>query len=237
MIVDDARLIAYLDGLLDAQGRAEVEAALTADPLLAARLARHRSLRARQPQAYDPLAHEGHAERLVANGGGRNNVVRLADRRAPPATPKPKIPLKWPAWGGLAAVFAGGLALGYGAARESGGPLAVRGDGALIARGDLVRALNEGKTGAPGATRIGLSFRTADHRYCRIFEMDRERLAGVACREGPGWVARMTATLPQAPRKSADTPLSVLGAVDALMAGQPLDEAAEARARAHGWKD
>lgn len=237
MIVDDARLGAYLDGALDPQARAEVDAALEADPLLAARLARLRAGRVRQSQTYDPLAHEGHAERLVANGGGRNNVVRLADRRAPPATAKPKVKLKWPAWGGLAAVFALGLVLGYAAAHENDGPLAVRADGALMARGDLVRVLNDGKTGAPGASRIGLSFRTADHRYCRIFEMDRERLAGVACREGPGWVARMTATVPPAPLKSTDTPLSVLGAVDALMAGQPLDEASEARARAHGWKD
>ncbi|HEX5378668.1 MAG TPA: hypothetical protein VFW47_08835 [Phenylobacterium sp.] len=235
MIIDDARLAAYLDGRLDARARAEVEAALASDPLLAARLARHR---ARHVHAYDPAAEDDVHERLHASAGasGRDNVVRLADRRAPPHPHRPRMNLKWPAWGGIAATFVGGLALGFGAARETGGPLAVRGDGALTAHGDLVRVLNENRSGQPGPIRIGLSFRTADHRYCRTFQMDARRLAGVACREGAGWVARMTATSPPLAKGEA-APLSVLGAVDGMMAGETLDQPAEALARARGWKD
>jgi anti-sigma factor RsiW len=144
MIIDDGRLIAFLDDELDAVSRIEVEAALSADPLLAARLMKLRSVRARLSQTYDPLAQDAVHER-VANG--RDNVVRLADRRQPSAAAKPRLNLKWPAWGGIAATFAGGLVLGYAAAHEGGGALTVRGDGVLMARGDLVRALNENHAG------------------------------------------------------------------------------------------
>jgi hypothetical protein len=246
MMIDDARLIAYVDGELDAEARAQVEAALVSDPLLAARLARHRTLRERLAKTYDPVAGEAVPERLLAAAGasGRDNVVRLADRRAPPKPHPVKISLKWPAWGGIAATFIGGLALGFGAARETGGPLTVRGDGALMARGDLVRALNENRSGQPGAIRIGLSFRSIDRRYCRTFEVEAQKVAGVACREGPSWVARMTTQVRPDARRPAgyraaasDTPLAVLEAVDAMMAGESLDASAEAMARARGWKD
>jgi hypothetical protein len=241
MIIDDGRLIAFLDGELDAAAHTEVEAALSADPLLAARLMKLRSVRARISEIYSPLAADAVHER-VANG--RDNVVRLADRRQPPPAPKPKLNLKWPAWGGIAATFAGGLVLGYAAAHEAGGPLTVRGDGALMARGDLVQALNENRSGDAGPIRIGTSFRSADQRYCRTFQIDARRLAGVACREGPGWVPRMTVTMLDAKARGAayrstafGMPASVQTAADAMAVGAPLDEAAERQVRARGWKD
>ena len=241
MIIDDARLSAFLDGGLDAAGRAEVEAALAADPLLAARVARLRNLRARLSQA-DSAAHEAEPERMVAGAHGRDNVVRLADRRTPPAQPRAKLNLKWPAWGGIAATLVGGLALGYAAAHEGGGGLTVRGDGVLTARGDLVRALNEARSGQGGPIRISTSFRAADHRYCRAFQAD--HMAGVACREGAGWVVRMTTTLLDAQARgpgyrsaASGAPLAVADAVDAMIGGPPLDEASERLARAKGWKD
>ena len=245
-MIDETRLIAYLDGEIDAEGRAQIEAALVSDPLLAARLARHRTLRERLSKAYDPVAREAVPERLMAaaGGGSRDNVVRLADRRAPPHPHSVKISLKWPAWGGIAATFVAGLALGFGAAHETGGPLAVRGDGALVARGDLVRVLNENRSGQPGPIRVGLSFKSTDRKYCRVFQMDAQKLAGIACRGGSGWVARMTTEVPAGTRGSggyrtagSDVPLAVLEAVDVMMAGETLDASAEALARARGWKD
>lgn len=241
MIIDDARLIGFLDDELDAAGRTEVEAALSADPLLAARLMKLRSIRARLSQSYDPLAEDAVHER-VANG--RDNVVRLADRRQPAAPIKPKITLKWPAWGGIAATLAGGLVLGYAAAHEGGGAMTLRGDGVLMARGDLVQALNENQTDQAGPIRIGTSFKSADNRYCRTFQIDGRRMAGVACREGAGWVTRMTTTLLDPKARGAGyraapsgLPQSVDDAVQAMMAGAPLDEAAERQVRARGWKD
>jgi hypothetical protein len=241
MIIDDGRLIAFLDDELDAAGRTEVEAALSADPLLAARLMKLRSVRARLSQTYDPLAQDALHER-VANG--RDNVVRLADRRQATAAPKPKLNLKWPAWGGIAATFAGGLVLGYAAAHEGGGVLTVRGDGVVMARGDLVRVLNENHAGQAGPIRIGTSFKSADQRYCRTFQVDARRLAGIACREGAGWVTRMTASVLDAKARgpgyrpgASGLPLSVQSAGEAMAVGAPLDEAAERQIRAQGWKN
>jgi hypothetical protein len=239
MIIDDARLTAYLEGQLDALGQAEIESALAADSLLMARLAR---LRARQSRQVEPTAEEAIPERLQASAGanGRDNIVRLADRLRPMPSSKPAIQIRWPSWGGLAAMLGLGLVLGYAAAHQGSGPLALRGDGVLTVRGDLVRVLNTVRSGEPGATRIGLSFKTPDGRYCRVFQMDSARLAGVACREGPGWVVRMSATPPAntgGRAAASNTPLSVLGAVDGMMAGRPLDEAAEVRAMSHNWKD
>jgi hypothetical protein len=238
MIIDDGRLIAFLDGELDAASRAEVEVALSADPLLAARLTKLRSVRNRLSQA----AAEDAVHERVANG--RDNVVRLADRRQPRAAPKAKLNLKWPPWGGIAATFAGGLVLGYAAAHEGGGALAVRGDGVLMARGDLVRALNENPAGQGGPIRIGSSFKSADQHYCRTFQVEARRLAGVACREGAGWVARMTATMLDAKARgpgyrsaASGMPASVQDAVEAMAVGAPLDEATERQIRARGWKD
>ena len=177
------------------------------------------------------------ALRMVA-GGGSDNVVRLADHRAPPQ-PKPiRIRLRWPSWGTMACVFGGGLALGFGAAHETGGPVGVRADGVLVARGDLVRALNEERSGEGRAIRVGASFREHDQHYCRVFEIETRRLAGIACRTGPGWVVRMATELP-ALRKTGglNIPPSVVEAASAMMAGEPLDSSAEALARARGWDD
>ncbi len=235
-MIDDGKLTAYLDGQLDAEGRAEVEAALASDPLLVARLARHRKLRERLGEVAS--LHDETPVRMVAGGGASDNVVRLADHRAPPQ-PKPiRIRLTWPSWGTMACVFGGGLALGFGAAHETGGPVGVRADGALVARGELVRALNEERSGEGRAIRVGASFRSHDQHYCRVFEVEARQLAGIACRTGPGWVVRMATEIPAQRRTSGLTvPPSVVEAASGMMAGEPLDPSAEALARARGWKD
>jgi len=244
-MIDDARLIAYVDGELDARGRAEVEAALAADPLLAARLARHRELKARLARTFDPIALEAPPERLRATVGGgaqsaANNVVRLADRRNPPRAKSTRT-WKWPSWTPIAASLAVGTVAGFMLSHQDTGPLAARPDGLLAARGELANALEHAPSGEAGPVRIGLSFRTAES-YCRTFEMDARRLAGVACKEGPGWVARMTTsvappgTQPAYRTAASSMPTAVLTAVGQMMVGQSLDRAGEDTARARGWK-
>ena len=244
-MIDDARLIAYVDGELDARGRAEVEAALAADPLLAARLARHRELKIRLARTFDPVALEEVPERLRAAAGassGPDNIVRLADRRTPPKV-KTVRPFKWPAWSPIAASLAVGVISGYALSHQSAGPLSARPDGGLAAQGDLAKALDRDPSGEAGPIRVGLSFRTASS-YCRAFQMDARRLAGVACKEGPDWVARMTTVTtpvagPQPAYRTAASsmPPAVLTAVGQMMVGQSLDRAGEDRARAKGWRN
>jgi anti-sigma factor RsiW len=68
--ISDERLIAYIDGELDAQGCAEVDAALNSDPQLGDRLAAHLELKQAAAGAF---------------GGGRNSAaVGLGCKWSPP---------------------------------------------------------------------------------------------------------------------------------------------------------
>ena len=79
MKIDDRKLIAYVDGELDAAGRAEVEAAIAADPVLGVRLDEHRLLRGKVAGAYARVADESVPARLMAaaQAGAKAN----ADKR------------------------------------------------------------------------------------------------------------------------------------------------------------
>lgn len=254
MKIDDRKLIAYVDGELDAFGRAEVEAAVAADPVLGVRLEEHRLLRAKVTGAYARVADESVPAQLMAaaRAGARtepankpdpDNVVKLADRRKPPPPPKAPVRVSLPAWSSVAATLLVGVVAGYLISQQNAGVLAPRMDGALVAKGALAKALNNNLSASSGPARLGLSFKTADGRYCRTFQADAQRVAGVACREGPRWIARMTTAAP-APTKSFDyrtaasaTAPAVLAAVDGMIEGEPLDRAGEIAAKARRWRD
>jgi hypothetical protein len=116
------------------------------------------------------------------------------------------------------------------------------GAGGLQARGELAQALDRKPSAEAGAVRIGFSFRNAERDYCRTFQMDREALAGLACREDGRWSVRMTAASSGAPTgggyrmAGSAVPASVLSAVDGMIAGEPLDAAEERAALAAGWR-
>ena len=59
------KIVAYVDGELDADARAEVETAAAADPAVAAGIAAHRSLRAQLAAAFGPVADEPVPDRLL----------------------------------------------------------------------------------------------------------------------------------------------------------------------------
>ncbi len=223
-MIDDARLIAYVAGELNARARAEVEAALAIDPLLASRLARHRDQQSRGVQT---AALEAMPKRRRAGGRIEDspaNIVRLADRRKAPRV-KIAQPFKWPSWSPIVLILGAGVIGGYVLAQTSAGPLAARPDGALAAHGALAQALE--RDPADSAGKVRLSFRTAD-RYCRVFQV--EDLAGVACKQGPNWIARMTIRA-QGPA----LPPAVLTAVGQMMVGRSLSRPDEDAARARRW--
>ncbi len=224
-MIDDAKLIAYVAGELTARGRAEVEAALTVDPLLASRLARHRSAQASSSVAVEA----GPKRRRAAGGGGPDpgNIVRLSDRRNPPRARTART-FKWPSWSPIVASLGAGVIGGYLLSQNAAGPLAPRADGVLVARGGLAKALEREASDPAGQVR--LSFRAAGG-YCRAFQIPARRLAGVACKAGPDWIARMTIQA-----SGAILPPAVLTAVGQMMVGKSLDPAAEAAARARGWR-
>jgi len=110
----------------------------------------------------------------------------------------------------------------------------------VVAQGELASALDRQVGGKDaGAVRVGVSFAARDGGYCRSFVMGTS--AGLACREGGQWripVMAETGAEAQGAYRQAGTelPPAVLDAIDARIAGKPLDAAGEEAARAQGWK-
>jgi anti-sigma factor RsiW len=223
----DERLVAYADGELSGDQLAQFEAELAADPGLAQAVERHRALQRRLSAAYAPVLDEPVPSRLTS-------AVRPqpAARRGPPP------------WAAMAACLVAGVAAGVALSRYAGpqaGPLVAR-DRGLVATGSLETALTSQLASQTGPIKLGLTFRTAAGRYCRTFQSPADRLAGRACREPGGWTLQATARMASAQIQGeyrtagSDTPGPVLAAVDGLIAGAPLDAAAERAARDAGWK-
>ena len=249
MIISDEKLMAYVDGELDPVGRAAVAAAIAADPALARKVARHRRLRERFSGIRGRELAEAPPPALVAVARGQSGgtVVDLAAaraRRAAAASSRQAPP--WRRWGAFAACLAVGVGASLFALRRSApAPIGFTAGG-LAAQGALARALETETGGSPvgGAAAIGVSFRTADHRYCRTFQLDHgQPLAGIACREDAGWRVRVLAVAGPPPpasegyRTAATTlPPAVAASLDAMIEGAPLDAQGEAAAKARGWR-
>lgn len=225
-MIAESRLMAYVDGELDAQSAREVEAAMAADAELAALVERHRRLRAAAHEAFAGVLDEPVPSRL-----SQAAAAAPARRLSGP-----------PSWAALAATLLVGV-IGGGAlgayldrpARGAGDPLALHG------------ALAEALTTQPAARsaaapiKVGLSFRDREGRYCRTFAYPGRKLAGLACRDGDGWAARVAVAYAPAETEfqmaASDVPGAVLQAVDSLIEGEPLGPEAEAAAIARGWRD
>jgi hypothetical protein len=108
-------------------------------------------------------------------------------------------------------------------------------DGALIAAGTLADTLENGL--APGDTepvRIPLSFRDKTGKLCRSF--DTARLAGIACRDDDGWRLRLALQTSSGARSAASESPFIGQAVDAMIAGEPLDAGQQQAAKDRGWR-
>ncbi|MDE2137690.1 MAG: hypothetical protein KGJ68_09655 [Gammaproteobacteria bacterium] len=244
MTYSEETLIAYADGELDAAARAALEAAMAADPQLAQRVARHRALRARVQAAFAPVLEEPLPERLLASvraaaaGPHAGSVVALQ--------PRARARWSWPEWTAIAASLLAGALLGPPLLRPgAGASLVDTSGGRVVAGGALARALagqlaSSQPAGAPVA--IGISFRSRAGAYCRTFSLSEAGgFAGLACHEQNAWRIETLARAEPAPagngyRPAASAlPPAVAGTVAELIAGEPLDAAAESAARARGW--
>lgn len=217
MNITEDRLAAYVDGELDAAGREAVEAAASADPSLAARLAAHQSLRDKLSRAYDPVLEEPIPAALLA----------AAQRRAEP----PRHFGRMSAFAAMAAC----LAVGVLAGRATLPPPLTTPE--MMAQGRLAAALDEGLASAPdGPVRLGVTFREHDGGFCRSFQT--RGAQGLACRDGQAW--RVQALAPSERqdgpfRTASSLPPALAAAIEARMAGEPLDAAAERAARDAHW--
>ncbi|MGJ7914351.1 anti-sigma factor family protein [Massilia sp. LXY-6] len=242
MSFDDETLMAYADGELAPDLRAQVERAMRDDPQLAAAVERHRALRADVFAAFAGVLDEPVPERLqprAADSPGRVRVDALASAGARPLPAR----WSWRQWGGMAASLAAGVlagALGWQQVQGGGAPFGRQGD-ALVARGELADALSHQlATDAPaGSVRLGVSFAAKDGQYCRSFKLG--ATAGLACRAAGEWripvLAQEEQTEHAGYRQAASgIPAAVLDAIDERIAGTSLDAAAERAARAGDWQ-
>lgn len=250
---------AYVDGQLDAAQSAQVEAAIAADPALAALCDRERRLRTQLREAFDPILQEPLPARFEALLRGAPSTASVADTQAPDnvvAMPAPgRASAAAPAavrsapWRRSRPVYALAasialLALSWGWWAQDGGPVSMK-DDALVARGALSRGLDRSLSSAPDATehvRIGLTFRDRDGHVCRSFAMsDDGAFSGLACREGAQWRVHMLdagdaggqGDLRQA---SVQIAPAVMAAIDGRISGDVFDADQEREARAAGWR-
>jgi anti-sigma factor RsiW len=178
-------------------------------------------------------------------------VIDLAaqrERRQPASTPAPAFAARaqaaWPAWIGMAASLLLGLLIGQRwLAPGAGEVLVAQADGAWVAQAGLAQALSNrtaAQSPADDAVRLGPSFVARSGRYCRSFSLVREAMAGYACREGEAWQVQMLAKADAAGggyrQAGTGLPAPVLQAIEAQIAGAPLDAAAEAAAVQRGWR-
>lgn len=249
MTISDELLIRYADGEASADDRLLVEAALAADPAVAARLAAHQGLADRVKAVFAPAEAAPVPQALLdlLNTSGPQptdsdtTVVPLEQfrqRKVPPPASR------WMGWAGMAACLAIGVMVGTQAPWGAGPGLVDRDQNA---RGALMAALDGQLASQPRAkgeaVRVGISFRKAGGNVCRTYAADSS--AGLACREGGKW--KVMVAVAQAPAQSStssgefrtagsETPPAVLEAMDGLIVGEPLDAAGEAAARKAGWR-
>ncbi|WP_374604178.1 anti-sigma factor [Arenimonas sp.] len=239
---DAAELMAYVDGELDQAGIARVEAAMAADPGVAAAVQAERRLRDQLRAAFDPVLDEPVPAHLQALARGDvATSLSPAPVRELPRRNKPRLAL--PEWAALAAALALGIAISQFALAPAAAPLEVR-DGQLVADGELADSLESGLAAESGeALRIGISFRDGSGTYCRSFRLHGARdLDGLACRDPQGrWQVPVLVGSEASPRgglrqASGSLPAAVLAEMQARIAGEPLDAGQERAARDAGWR-
>ncbi|BAI96407.1 hypothetical protein Sj15T_07200 [Sphingobium sp. TA15] len=228
--MDEAMLIAFVDGELDEVNRRRVERAVAEDPALAARLDMHLRLRERLAGHYAPIEAEPVPAAMQALLREEAKVVPFAR----PATERRRV---WVTGGAIAASLLLGLGIGH-FSGGSGGPIAVE-RGAMVAQGELASALETQLASAQqdAPIRIGLSFRRKGGGWCRSFEG--QALSGVACREEQGWQVQQLlpgAGQGTAYRQASSGDMRLMATVDALMDGPPLDAAQEKAAKDRRWQ-
>ena len=237
-MVSDETFFAWLDGELDPQQAARVEAEVAADPRLSAKAAEHRAMQTKLRGAFDAVLEAPLPDALLtaAQNPPQAGVIDFAEAK------KRREPRSWPPvtqWAAMAATLALGVLIGtiVPHQREST-PLEVQG-GKMYAASALDNALNAELASAPrGDVRIGLTFRDQSGAICRSFTAPAS--SGLACRDIKGWRVRGLFAAPEGQardyRMAAGMNPNLAALVDSTMAGEPFDAAHERQAQTRGWK-
>ena len=232
MTFDRATVAAYVDGELDLVSAKRMEKAMADDAGLAKAVEAERTLRARLSAHFDPVAEEPVPDRLVGLLSG--NVSNLNEQRVKKTARwyRPSVMQS----GAMAASLVVGLLIGGTALNRDAGY--VRDDGnALVASGKLADALQTQLASTQGTNpevRIGTSYAAKDGGYCRTFEST--SLDGIACRSGNEWQLKQTLSGNGVSAYRQASAGALAEAAAAMMAGEPMDAAAEKAAADKGWR-
>ena len=230
MTVTPEELAAFADGELAEPRRAQVAAEVAQDEALATQVERHRALKAQLATHFAPILDQPVPDRLASiHGEGETNVADLTAARQ-----RREAGFRIPRWGwiagpALAASFALAVILPGGGASEgyAGTELAAMLDERLVA-----------EQGPGEDLRVLLSFRNEAGAYCRAFSGAEQ--SGIACRDEQGWRLRFEGAGSAAQgsdyRMAGAGDTEVLERAQDMASGPALDPAAEARARASGWR-
>jgi len=230
-MISDEQFFAWLDGELDPEESASVEALVAADPALQRRAAAHRALAGSLRAAFDPLAEAAVPAAFLEAAAARNaEIVDFQAARKRQAARPISVRMQWAA---MAATLAIGVVVG---SMISGGGASsiVQEDGRIVASGELEQALYARLASAPAeeGVRIGLTFRDQGGKLCRSFSD--EGAAGLACHQGGDWRIQGMFQAGEGHqsefRMATGTDPRLAGLIDSTMAGEPLDAAAERRA-------
>jgi len=247
MTISEDTLQAYVDGELDAAARAQVEAAIAADPQLASRVQQHRALRKMLSAAYDPVLNEPIPNRLRDAAEVPETPTKVVDLGSRRAGPRPGPAWTWVQWGGMAAALLVGVLVGRGLPFEAPGNDIVAEGGELRARGRLAEALSTqlaSTQAADAPVKIGLSYLSRAGGYCRSFALAGTPTAGVACRQGDAWELQLLAHGEPAAAgaatgnlRMAASPAPVLRLIEEQIRGSPLDAQGERAAVQKAWRE
>jgi hypothetical protein len=248
--IADELLSAWLDNELSQTERARVDAALAAQPALAARLQQLRlanELTRRHAGAIDQVPLRPALQALLAAAPEARPATSAAANAGAVILPlRTRLMRQWqqlsPAQGSLA--LAASLLL---ATVLTFGVLQRNSDSAqdgFAMHAALLEQVASGDTLQIGATSLSprFSFRATDGNWCRVYRVDEanQSLDNIACREGDAWTLQVS--VPAAPQDAgvyvpaSSAAGSLDEELDRLMQGAPLALDTEARLLREGWQ-
>lgn len=242
MELNDELLCAYLDGELSDAERAAFETALAADAGARLRLERLREADAQVKAAYplvptadnDPLA----AAILAHQPGQPFRMPQRADVH--PLRPAQQRPARWfqrPVWRGALAASVAAAVVGFVSLHRGAGDGAAAADAALVAALDATPSGSEARAGDT-VTRMVLSFRAADGRWCRVFDQDDGAREGLACNGDDGWqvLALESGNATSGDLRPAGSNVAIDTLMDRLGGSEALDAEREQALIQQRWK-
>ena len=248
--IDDNILQAYVDGELDAEGTARIDAALLQDEVLARRVQQARALRAQLQGLFNPVLDEpvpAHLSALLLPASPQAPMAATpfvaASARRGFGAGRRHSSRRW--WVPGAAVAASIAVLAVALWWHAGSALVRMHDGRQFAAGALSHALDQALASEPdphASIAIGLSFRGADGHICRTFvHSSKPALAGLACHDAAGWSLPVLSAAEkpaggELQQAASDLPPAVQAAVDARIRGEAFDARQEREARDAGWR-